>query len=1238
MARDLDELEPTEFERLVNDLLLAELGGQGLFVPNATRAGTTDGGYDASFDGPYAGNTRHWTVSAKHVRAKRPLAALRTRVLGDAERHPGRAWLVATNASVGPSDPLRSALREKAPGSEVAGREALEAWLRRYPWVAGRYGLLSIEQRDPFEPADRPRPPVAARRNEDVAEIRRRLDGGVRCLIVVGPAGSGAADVAAALAHDLVHRPSSGQVPIWVRVSEPQHLASLGAVSHELHAVTRPLLLVPPSPVALRAARLLKDGPAGQRLVAFLSPAQAREFPESDREAFELNPLTPEEMRAWVRELRPSSREDFVAAVVSVCGGQPGAAATLLTADAGMPALRDEVAEQLLFDAQTEGAGAQDALIWLLLLLPIVGSGSEERRAVASATALTEAAVERILERALPQVLVRRGDRIDERAQILVAAAVQRHVGEDPAGRFRRGVAALPDTLRQRAARRLAQFTDLDAPLLDVLRPLVEIAATGDFTVAQRALKTAADAAALSRSLAGVALRIAESALDRLGRVDSFADIPTWATRSNLLRQFAFEVGTTLVVVGRWTEHLPAVVDDLVALGTLHATVPLEKLGEDLADPLHPSGTHLRRVAELISGHVESVAGLRLLEGVATKLLADSIHVSASLGRTLHWGRVAWNERNPDVSAMRVAIVDSLLVGTVAAGAEARTHSWRVLQRLWDHGGPVDAAPPPGIRELAERVLNAVPAALARPGDWDTWVEVESAVLHFLRKGLASSERMAGSIATFSTAPDYQAWRWLARPRSLLVDPPNAAAALATGGWSALVPQMAHTNPLQASLARSLAQRVAKHVGTLDDLERLLHRVAATPDATREGWMSVVLLKEWMQLRPELFRPLVLGRDWRRVPARLRAVVLHAAQDLFGEELSARLRGLNVDGARLGAEFDLASLLHNPTGADAADVADLLPSLLLVLPVHNRAAALFGLAAHPDASARACVAAALTDWVQYRTPRPDTRDAVAIVERLEAALEPRSGGKRDPAVSTLVDALDHWSTSEPEPDDPPGARVAVVAAVGWAVLRDVTLGAGWSDVGHPFVEAAAAQDPDRWLSALDSLVAKQRLHDARALLPHSRSLVTRVVRHAITAGQLPSWVAVLDGRLSDASTNLPALASEALHTGFVNECAWMVAEFSDSALDSDEGRAVLEQFLGLATPELASMLVDRLAIGATTGPQAVAPGKPSPELANAWDERATRTPGPLGRLFRRVAERIGGILAHRQDWIATHAE
>ncbi|MEQ1502465.1 MAG: hypothetical protein ABMB14_09545 [Myxococcota bacterium] len=1253
MPRTLDDLGPDAFERLINDLLFAEYSNVGRFVPFATRSGDTDGGYDASFDGPLDGGPpAHWTVSAKFSVAKRARSAVDGRIKADVDRHPDRQWWVVTNVRVPPNDPMR---RPDGFMLHLTARQDLETLLRAHGWVARAYGLGSAVGQDLLRPgSEQTRPRLPPKREDELAEIRRRLDAGKQRIVVVGAVGSSAPDLARALAFDLYRTPTttaSPRVPVYVEAPQPAQLSVLAASALELAAEPGAyVVVVPPSPLALDVARLIRVDRPDRALVAFLSPGQAPAFPEDPTyERIELEPLSPDELRDWVRALHPTSREDWLAMVVAFSGDRPEAAAALLGTNGGIPAVRDAVGD-VIDRVRDEGAAGVDALGWILLLLPFAATDAPDLRAVAERAGVEDASVTRILATLDDDQLVRtRGSRIEERSPALVGALLQRLIRPSDHRRFTAGVSALPAALQWTAARRLAQFTDLERPLIDQLGALTDQVATGEFSVAQKAVRAATDVARLSLPIAAAAAGVADAARDRLRRPAPFEGTSGWSAGylGTLSTQFATDAARLIATVGWWTERVGWAVDALMELHRADPTFDLVALGKQLADPLNPRPGHTTAVVERIERQAADVraalAIAALLGGVAERLLGDAIPVSGTVGMTLRFTSVPWSQ-HPEVIAWRDKIVQLLVKSTASGLGEGRAAAWAGLRRLWDsqaHGGR-PSEKPDDLEGLAEFVLCRVEGAFGESDYWDGWKEAERVVLDYLARGLASTGRLGRALAAFPTDPAYRAWRLMAGPDSLVDDPVCIGGRVASGdaGWSEVVHGMAMFRPGRTEVLRAAAEQVADRITTVDGLVGLLDRVAATLEREPSaGWLGSALLREWIDLRPELFREVLLGAGWRRVPSTLRAAVLHAGRDAFGDELRQRISGPVVSGAQLGAALDLVPLLERPESVPPTEVAHLLPSLVLVAPLEARAPALFGLAGHPDAGVRGMVAHALSDWLVYRAPKPDPGDAVSIVRRLteRAAGAPAADTRLpDDAVRTLVAELGDWPNwPESDPSRAPDAlRRAVEVEVGWAIVATVLRGDAWPEPERvwPFVDAALAADSDRWLDALSNAVEHPEWRDLAALSPARADVdhLRRIMARASDGHPLSRWLPAVRGSLGllDAR-QVAALAADALDADRVDDAVTLVSAALPTGTASDPTwSAMLERLIERATPEQIGSLIDQIARGEAGYPLHVDfDGWPfASDPAAPWRQAADRAPPAVASVLGRIADRIEGIV------------
>ncbi|MEQ1566106.1 MAG: hypothetical protein ABMA64_10750 [Myxococcota bacterium] len=1193
MAVDWCTLSPEQFEQAVNDLLMAEYGRLGRFVPYSTSHGKTDGGYDAAFDGPYRGRVGQWVVSVKQVRqaGKKAVSALRSLLDRDLARHPGRAWWVVTNVSVPPDDPIHGWLRDSAPGSEILAREELEQLLDKYRWVGRRYGLVSGY--DVFCPAWRLENPgeLPPSRRADLERLNALVRGAARCVAVVSPAGMGSRELAETFAHDAAVAPS--RVVVWVNATEHEQLYGLEHSISDLVTEGPYLWVVPPSPVAHRVARLLAALNGDHQVVAFLAPLQAEARTGWAR--LELEPSTPEELREWVRQSQPRSREDIVSARVAWAGGRPDLVAVEPPTGLGTELVRR------LREFVRDDRAMEEAAAWLVLLLPIAEVGGTEFDAAAHFSGLDAAQLRFVLDALCDERWVEAsGDGWRETSPYLSADLVDALTRGARGDRIERELATLPDPLQWRAAVRLARFTDREGALLtavDALATVVDAPEIGDAT---RAVRRAVDAAQISDKLGSRCAIVAGRAIRRLARGEH-------------TRGFSIEVRHLVVQIGCWPAEVGLAVDLLLAHG-VGDSFDLTAAGGELANPLGRHPERLIRLLDVIAdrfdAHPDGVASL--LVGVGERLLAARVPVVGSTSRSIRWSKVAWNEATGDVAQWRARVIALARRCVRHEIQTVRASGWKVLAGLWNWGGPA----PDSVRALAEEVLLEVERALGSPVDWEDWRAAEHVAVRYVGVGLASNERMAKVIRAFRTDPAYQAWRLLGEPSWFFAEPDAVAETLvAGGGWLSVVHGQAKVH---GTAPQIVAERVAAQVQSVGGVAEILDKV----DPQQTGWpVRVVFLREWIRLRPDLFRPFLLGPEWAQIRAELRPLLILAALPAFGEELAQRLTGPVIGGRALGAALELAQLLRHPADVPDPDAARLVPVVMRVLPLANRAAALYTLAGHPGRETRQSVGDELADWVLFLSPKPDPRDAVAVIERLATLSDPS-----DPLLLPLVLRMNPWPDSGISPA-PPELRGAVERALGWAIIDAVVAGARWPDEAAPFVSAAIRSDRARWERALAQVRGRSDVDFDALSPPIDFAHLQALVGWCRANGGATSWYLLLEQPCRGVDRGqLCGLVEEAVAADELDEAVLLFTFAPPQRGASDEVYLhTLSALVRTLDVEQEQQLVQALALELAGGARVRGDHAHALDEAAAWEAAAGKS-GEGGDVLRRVARATRDIV------------
>ena len=193
------------FQKLVNDLLSAELGKAGRYEPFTLPQ---DGGFDGRFDGVLDGMKGSFRVQATYSspdrQPKSALSDLRKKVRKEGKRKGAGTHLLFVTSFQLRERQLASLERagyEAGTPTIVWGRDRLEQLLRRHLDVAARHfgdvafpSFVTLEDWR-TEPADQ-RPPLAAPLAELVDDLSTRLLGAARAghssvTLLTGPPGSG---------------------------------------------------------------------------------------------------------------------------------------------------------------------------------------------------------------------------------------------------------------------------------------------------------------------------------------------------------------------------------------------------------------------------------------------------------------------------------------------------------------------------------------------------------------------------------------------------------------------------------------------------------------------------------------------------------------------------------------------------------------------------------------------------------------------------------------------------------------------------------------------------------------------------------------------------------------------------------------------------------------------------------------------------------------------------------------
>lgn len=1134
--RLLTDLDKESFERLVNDLLYAELSGQGAVVPNPTLFGWTDGGVDARYSGPFRGTTGSWTVSVKGCTS---LETLKHDLDDDFERHPERAWLVVTSFEPRTAPKRGSTKSEEAglttwlarhphvrqPSHIVCGLE-VKTWLRRSPFIARSYDLLDGGGDLYFRPAG----DVAARRGDRAAlptRPRDLLDRVARALIlersrlvvVQGPLGLGQLDVAETLARDVFLRRapwSEERLPVALLVDE-----TWLPNSHELNRALRAeldlsrgtyLFVVPPSPRAAEIARELRartqDG--NHAVVAFLTAAQVEDqgiAPAPPRtQVFEIEPLRKEPadeeairqaVRAAPSSLYARWTYEQLTPLIWEAGGRIELAVDLATdhlLDRGM--WLQEHLRPLLADLGLSLETARDALCVVALLAPVGVGGSEAEvrslEGIATLVGCQAVELERLCGRlelwGLLQRRIWSSDLVWEPDAPLFTRALLQALWRGPR-RARLTERLLGHEDAELAARRLMKVDD-DLALRRVqgsARPVL----WGDVPVARRALARLTRLTEMSPQVADAAVKVVAVGAERLSRAPREDESGAIADDAQEIPRTLRALLLTASSQGADAQRSTQALFDLLALDSASGFEALAEFGSRWARPPHQAPLATQTLVSL-RGRLGEMSSPSWLAPLAVAIAAPWLRSARPVGPgTPLVGRIGadgWDERDEQLQDARRAAVELLIAMTGHTEQEVWRSAWRALGELWSE--PTYAAPdrpmPPVVQELARDALCHAERQLSLELDWERRAVMERAALALVRRSDCPPESAANVVRQFLTDVRYLAWRWMLGDREVVSDTDLLSRSLEGGQDAVGVYELLPLYPPASDEFETwLAEGLAEQVTTVADLIELLVRVDDC--AERVGPQSARrMLTGWMSRSLTLFQEVLFGVSWHQVPRSLRGILLDASADVSALDLREGVsRDVQEQEANGGVLSELLRLRHQPANTPADDLRELFPRLWRLLAPEQRVALFLSAADHPDPGAREAIAGEIDGWQCHRSPRPAREDVACAIGRLT------TGPQGAAATRCLLEKVSYY---EDDSED------LVAAAVGLALLEHPeALRFTCSHVnypGHPHAEArvmtaAMRAEPDLWIQRVRQIPAERA---SWFVAPVEPALAERVLR------------------------------------------------------------------------------------------------------------------------------------------------
>lgn len=1139
MAQRLPELNAQEFECLVNELLFAELRPFGVFTPNPTLFGVTDGGRDAWYEGPWpapTGSRRSWCVSAKQVAT---VAGLKRLLTTDFKNHPGRTWLVVTSLSLQEKKGSTSAsdfrrwLETAVPSSEMVPGPYVTTLLGRHPAIARAYGLAASQGDIVWEPAGR-----VVRRVEEgipvgpatfIDDVRAALTRGVRNIDIVGVPGLGQESLADALVRSLFLHPLAERALTPVLLGVGASGRAIQALNDEVRLDDREYaFVIPPLPQRARNVvpdlrRVLFRRSAAHAVISFVDSEVAVRHRldvagTGPVHSIHLERVSYDVLARWIEgRWGPRTRgwhPSAFATLVRALDGRAGLAESYFSH--GLDAVSGLVLESLSEDFVPGGSSPHaDALARVLLMageprddvaeeLPVALVAEQIGMDLPALNRLIEDTADsglRLLDRAEAApidcgsgVTVSLGGGWRLVSPVLAAAYLQAYLGLGPSRQrhlqedalaLARGEGANPGGFPGRhafkAPQRMSILAGDDTCAYELL---------GEHLVGHRAQEAiryhgtfiaVRELGPLTTRTAGRGLEILRSIAASWGLLGAGPRAPAAAPPE---RWAVGEMQEALASVMQGSG--PDLVEPMVTLalslathGRTDADAFLRSIGKKLADPWSPP-SRMDALLRYLEGHADNAGAEFLLAGVAEVWLADAVpyqdaHVQ---GVTLGW--TTWNEASPFVAQRRGEVFARLLSETTAPTGRRRRAAWAALGAIWRLTGPIHRpALPVAVSRMVEDVLDHATGQLLSGCDWPDLARIERTVLRYVGVPEIPKERVAAVIRSFCRDTKYLAWRLLRDQEELLTDSAAFAAALAGEPYSraVLLERRIANEQDMAGLITEVAARLAAEVRTSDQILELLITVAATPP-DGNGSRDQRILSEWMTQDAPVFHPILFGERWEEVPASLRMTLFQEVLRVARGDLMSAVEAAHGTDQRIGLPGLLATLIERPHTLPAEVLDYCLRDLVVNLPEASRGQVLLAAAGHADGLARLVVADALRQWIAWRSHPPDSAVAREILERLG------SDEAGTAAMLWFVDHLSIWRSSQPD------LATLLLPIAGAALLNHAPPVARKQESAFDTaVQAVLETCPERWSRAVTRRAGHRM--NAEFLLPDTLSAAAR---------------------------------------------------------------------------------------------------------------------------------------------------
>jgi hypothetical protein len=251
-------------------------------------------------------------------------------------------------------------------------------------------------------------------------------------------------------------------------------------------------------------------------------------------------------------------------------------------------------------------------------------------------------------------------------------------------------------------------------------------------------------------------------------------------------------------------------------------------------------------------------------------------------------------------------------------------------------------------------------------------------VVHGPDRGFADDRLARAILAGLSRDPRVTAAvAGVSIPRPI-IDPDALLVAYEEGGAGAVK----HEYEASARDHVRLARRLVEAGVDTDDLITLLKIIDGR---TGPGWgplLGMELFRQWAELAPTVFDPVLLGDRWAEVPRDLQGALLRQVAPIFGPRLRGRPNPQTLSPKRAGAELRIHRLLERPDRVEADEAIRLLPALEELLEPQEVLGVIVRLAERPDPALRISLLGWLWRHLNMRRATVDPRDLQVLLARI----------------------------------------------------------------------------------------------------------------------------------------------------------------------------------------------------------------------------------------------------------------